>query len=200
MTVHRTPSLLAALVLSVGWAASLSAQETRFEMDSARSRVEYTLGAVLHTVHGTFKVKEGAIRFDPATGKAAGAVVVDATSGESGNTGRDKRMHSDILQSRSYPEITFAPDRIEGPIASEGESAVQVHGLFTIHGQPHEITVPAQVRVTGGEAEAAIRFVVPYVKWGMKNPSTLFLRVSDKVQIELHAVGRLKLAAAKLTS
>jgi hypothetical protein len=26
------------------------------------------------------------------------------------------------------------------------------------------------------------------VEWGMKNPSTLFLRVSDKVEIAIHTV------------
>jgi hypothetical protein len=28
------------------------------------------------------------------------------------------------------------------------------------------------------------------VQWGMKNPSTLFLRVSDKVEISIHTVAR----------
>jgi hypothetical protein len=31
---------------------------------------------------------------------------------------------------------------------------------------------------------------VPYVQWGMKNPSTLFLRVSNKVEISIHTVAR----------
>jgi hypothetical protein len=31
---------------------------------------------------------------------------------------------------------------------------------------------------------------MPYVKWGMKNPSTLLLRVSDQVEIDVHASGR----------
>jgi len=32
---------------------------------------------------------------------------------------------------------------------------------------------------------------VPYAKWGMKNPSILFLRVGDSVDIQLHAAGSL---------
>jgi hypothetical protein len=30
---------------------------------------------------------------------------------------------------------------------------------------------------------------VPYTKWGMKNPSTLFLRVNESVEINLTAAG-----------
>ena len=39
---------------------------------------------------------------------------------------------------------------------------------------------------------ANTHFAIPYVQWGMKNPSTLFLRVNDKVMIDLQVVGRLK--------
>jgi hypothetical protein len=36
---------------------------------------------------------------------------------------------------------------------------------------------------------ATVHFTVPYAKWGMKNPSTLFLRVNDSVEIDLMAAG-----------
>jgi hypothetical protein len=42
-----------------------------------------------------------------------------------------------------------------------------------------------------------MHFVVPYVAWGLKNPSTLFLRVSDKVNIDINAAGRLTSATAQ---
>jgi hypothetical protein len=41
---------------------------------------------------------------------------------------------------------------------------------------------------TGDKLTAEIAFPVPYVKWGMKNPSTFILRVSQTVEIEIHAV------------
>jgi len=30
---------------------------------------------------------------------------------------------------------------------------------------------------------------VPYIQWGLKNPSLLFLRVNDHVDIDLRAAG-----------
>jgi hypothetical protein len=40
-------------------------------IDPAKSVVHFTLGATLHTVHGTFRVESGTLRFDPGSGKAS---------------------------------------------------------------------------------------------------------------------------------
>jgi hypothetical protein len=36
---------------------------------------------------------------------------------------------------------------------------------------------------------AAARFPIPYVKWGLKNPSTFVLHVSQTVEIDIQASG-----------
>ena len=78
-------------------------------------------------------------------------------------------------------------DRRAGKVALEGKSEVSLHGMFSIHGVQHEINLPLQVEAVGGKYTATGTFKVPYVKWGMKNPSTLILRVGKKVQIAIHA-------------
>jgi polyisoprenoid-binding protein YceI len=176
----RSQLLLTALAVC----AAAGAQEIVLNPDPAATTVEFKLSATLHTVHGSFKLKRGAIRFDPATGKISGEVVVDATSAVSGNDGRDRRMHREILESAKYPEIVFAPDRVVGAVAAQGVSQIQVHGMFRMHGAAHEITLPVQVRMSNGRAAAKTSFAIPYVQWGMRNPSTTFLHVSDKVEIE----------------
>jgi polyisoprenoid-binding protein YceI len=176
----RSPLLLTALAVSTAaWG-----REIVLNPDPATATVQFKLSATLHTVHGSFKLKQGAVRFNPATGKISGEIVVDATSGASGDDGRDRRMHKDILESAKYPEIVFTPDRVDGAVARQGASQTQVHGVFHIHGAAHEITLPVEVRMNNGQASASTNFTIPYVKWGMKNPSTLFLRVGDKVEIE----------------
>lgn len=166
----------------------LASAETPLDIPCAQAEVHFTLGDVLHTVHGTFALKRGKLRFDPETGKASGEIVVDATSGNSGSAARDKRMHANILESAKYPEITFRPDRVDGKVAGEGPSDATLHGVFSIHGGDHEVDVPVHVVATGGRYMATARFIVPYVKWGMKNPSTFVLRVSDKVEIDVKLV------------
>ena len=196
--MHRlTQALVLAMAVVAGSVVGAAAQGSDYQLDPAQSSVKFTLGDVLHTVRGTFKVKQGEMRVQP-DGKMFGQIVVDASSGDSGSGMRDRKMHKEILESARYPEITFRPDRMDGAVASSGKSSVMVHGTFNIHGADREITVPAQVETNGDHWTATVHFTVPYQKWGMKNPSTLFLRVSDTVEIDLTATGTLGQRAARL--
>jgi hypothetical protein len=76
-------------------------------------------------------------------------------------------------------------------VLQPGKSSVRVHGIFSIHGSDHELTVPAEVETFSDHWTATLHFVVPYAKWGMKNPSTMFLRVSESVNIDLTTAGAL---------
>jgi polyisoprenoid-binding protein YceI len=191
----RTRSLKVTLAVPVAVCAALAAkptlgQELTWELDPARTTVQFTLHDVLHTVQGHFQLKRGDLRFNPLTGKMGGEVVVDAASGASGSHARDRRMHKNILESARYPEIVFTPDRVAGMVALEGASQVTVHGMFRIHGTAHEMTLPFKVQIRGGRLTATTHFSIPYVRWGMKNPSTFLLRVSDKVDIDITACTR----------
>ncbi len=181
----------ATLLIALAAHMPLGAAESVFTLDPARTQISFTLSSVLHTVHGSFQLKQGTVRFDPANGQASGEVVVDARSGETGNSGRDSKMHKTVLESAKYPQIVFRPDRIEGAFPAEGSAMLQVHGTFSIHGADHEMTIPIEVQRETDQISATMRFRVPYIQWGMKNPSTLFLRVSDTVDMEVHAIGRL---------
>lgn len=189
---------LGAVLLFVGSALLASAQDADYQLDPAQTSVKFTLGDVLHSVHGSFKLKQGNLEVE-SDGKVSGQIVVDATSGDSGSGMRDRKMNKEVLESARYPEISFRPDRIQGPVAGSGKSSVMIHGTFNIHGADQEITVPAQVETDADHWTAAVHFTVPYQKWGMKNPSTLFLRVSDTVEIDLIAAGTVARHTARST-
>ncbi len=93
-------------------------------------------------------------------------------------------MHKNILESERYPEVSFVPDRVSGAL-----SKANVHGTFRIHGKDHEMTMVVEAVPAGNRLEVRTQFVVPYVAWGMKNPSTLILRVGEPVTIEVHSIG-----------
>jgi polyisoprenoid-binding protein YceI len=165
-------------------------------LDPAQCKVHWTLGTSLHTVHGTFALKNGTMRLDPASGKAGGEIVVYATSGDSGNDSRDKKMHKEVLASGRYPEVVFRPDRIEGQVAPQGSFTVQVHGVFILHGSDHELTVPVQAELGGDHWTASAKFSVPFIDWGLKNPSNFLLKVNHAVDIDLELKGKLQSSGA----
>ncbi len=169
--------------------APLCAEETNLVFAPAQAGIHWTLNTVLHTVHGTFRLKEGSIRFDRATGKASGEIVIDALSGESGSSSRDSRMHSSILESKFYPRIVFRPDHVSGQIPAQGAGRLEVHGAFELHGKSHDFTLPVEVQVDAAQIAVKSQFLVPYIQWGLKNPSTFILRVDDRVLVDLTAAG-----------
>jgi polyisoprenoid-binding protein YceI len=193
---RRILSTLGLALLVLASARHAHAQETVLELDPAQTQIGFTLGDVLHTVHGMFKLRQATISFNPTTGQAGGLVVVDATSGDSGSHARDRKMHKDVLQSEQYPEITFVPQRVQGQVLPAGDFKVLVDGVFTMHGESHPLTLLVQANATGEELTANVTFSVPYVNWGLKNPSTLILRVNSTVDIAIQSAGHIRLVAA----
>jgi polyisoprenoid-binding protein YceI len=172
------------------------AQQKIFTLDPAQTKVNFTVDSTLHTVHGDFRLKRGSIQFDNSTGAATGELVVDSASGESGNNGRDKKMHKEILESPKYSDIVFTPQHVKGTVANEGKSTIEVEGTLTMHGKSKPVTMPLEVQLQNGTGSADGTFSVKYQEWGMKNPSTFVLRVNDSVHIHVHAIGRITTNAA----
>jgi polyisoprenoid-binding protein YceI len=166
--------------------------QNKLSLDTTRSEVHFTLIDTLHTVKGTFRLQQGDITFDPATGHAAGSILVDALSGKSGNPVRDHRMTKDELKAPDYKTVAFAPTRFTGTFNPTGDSALQVHGLFTLIGTTHEIDVPMMVQVSGQQIHAVGSFTVPYVQWGLKDPSTFMIKVEKEVHVDLDLTGTLR--------
>ena len=180
------------LVASVSPRAQSSSSTVDLAVDAARSKIQWTLGATMHTVHGTFALKRGSLQLDTATGKAGGEIVADAMSGASGNDSRDKKMHKEVLESARFPEIVFRPDRVDGKVQSPGTLSLQVHGIFSIHGTDHEVTVPVQAEFGADHWKGSGKFSIPYAQWGLKNPSSFLLKVDPAVEIELELSGSLQ--------
>jgi polyisoprenoid-binding protein YceI len=192
---HRLVAFLLILLCCRSMATedpTFPAGSVEIEFNPAKSAVQFTLGALLHTVHGTFKVKDGTIRFDPSSGQASGQISVDVRSGETGENARDRQMHESVLESNRFPDAVFSPDHFKGRVASSGESQIEVHGTLRIHGLEHEMTIPVEVQVQNGRVTAKTKFVVPYVAWGMKDPSNPVLRVDKTVDLEVALSGKVK--------
>jgi polyisoprenoid-binding protein YceI len=167
------------------------AQQQTFVANPDASEVKMTLKTTHEVVNGTFHIQSGSIEFDRSAAKMSGSVVVLAGSGKTGNGSRDKKMNKAILEVEQHATVSFEPKSYAGAIAPSGDSTIQATGIFTLLGTPHQITIPILVHLEGTTATAKAHFVVPYIQWGLKDPSFLFWKADKDVAIDLFLTGRL---------
>lgn len=165
------------------------AQHQSFVINPDASQVKMTLNTTHEVVNGTFHVQSGSIEFDTSVPKISGFVIVLADSGKTGNGSRDKKMYNDVLKVEQFATVTFQPKTYTGNLVPSGDSNIQVTGIFYLLGTPHEITLPMQVHIGGVGATAKGHFVVPYIQWGLKDPSFLIWKAGHDVAIDLNLVG-----------
>lgn len=165
-------------------------------LDPAASRVSFTLPATGHTVEGKLAVKSGRIAFDSETGAASGEIVIDLASAETGNKSRDKTMHEEVLETGQHPLAVFRAEKIRGALAPAGPSQVTLDGTLTFHGGDHKVSLPAKVENQDGRLKAETELEIPFVAWGLHDPSLLMLRVAKVVKVKVAARGSLEAPAA----
>ena len=159
--------------------------------EPASTTISYRLVGWPHITDGTFQLKSGKIRLDPASARMDGEIVIDAASGTSGHNLRDARMRDDILEAAKFPTITFAPQQVVSHGEAQGDFPVAVRGVMTLHGAPHPITIDGDVRRDGDTVVIHCAFAVPFVAWGLEDPSVLFFTVQKKVEVTVSATARL---------
>lgn len=179
-------------VLAIGYGLACQAQNIVVVADPAQSHVDFTVADNLHTVHGSFQLKEGKILLDPSTHKISGSLVVDVRSGDSGSHSRDQRMHKEILESERYPYSTFTAESVEGEIAPAGDSHIKVSGKLNLHGADHPMALDVLLHREGDLVTATTSFGIPFVQWGMKDPSNFLFRLEKTVHMNIEIHGSVK--------
>jgi YceI-like domain len=180
----------AVLAFAFIFAPAALAQHQTFAVNPNASEVRMKLNTTHEIVNGTFHVQSGSINFDRTASHISGMIIVAAGSGKTGNDSRDKKMDKDILKVDQFATVSFAPKTYNGTIAASGDSTIQVSGVFTLLGTAHDLTIPMQIHIDGSKATARAHFVVPYVQWGLKNPSFLIWKAENDVAIDLNLVGQ----------
>jgi polyisoprenoid-binding protein YceI len=160
-------------------------------LDPNATKIRFVLEATLHNVEGSARLVEGKIRFDLERGSAGGIVRVDARSATTGIQMRDTTMHAEVLESERFPEVVFIPERLVEGRGEPSKRSLNVEGRIKIHGVEQSLTIPLETTVDQKRVRLQGRFVLPYVKWGMKDASTFLLRVGKTVEVHIDAVGML---------
>lgn len=179
------------LVVLLGGATPSAAEPYRLVLDPAATEISFTLGARLHTVRGRFALASGEIAFDPETGAASGEIRVDARSGDTGIDRRDRVMHEEVLDSPTHALLVLRPERIEVTRREADALAGTLFGRFEVRGASHPIELAFEGTRQGESARVAVRFDVPWVAWGLPDPSNVVLSVEKTLAVAVSAGGRL---------
>ena len=83
----------------------------------------------------------------------------------------------------------FHPSQVEGKVARAGSSDVKLRGTIWLHGQEHEIVVQVHAELAADRWTGKASFEVPYIQWGIKDPSNWLLKVKPVANVELDMAG-----------
>jgi len=134
------------------------------------------------------------LTYQPASGNLQGSIVVSARGLTTDNKRRDAKMHEKVLKSSPHPLITLNILRADGVLDPETGGALQLEAELILLGQAHPLSFPVEISVSdmeNGVLLATGAFMVPYVAWGLEDPSAVFLRVDKEVRVSFSAAGTL---------
>lgn len=173
--------------------AGIPARNLAIHFDPQATQIRFKVGSLVRDVRGTFQLKGGALAVDPDSTLAQGELLVDATTGRTGNTARDKQMQEEVLESKRYPSIFFHAEHLRGQVPkANGSSDVIAEGMLNVHGADHAMQLKVHLVRVGNTLSATTHFSVPYVEWGMKNPRGAFLHLSKTAQVDVSAKGTIR--------
>jgi polyisoprenoid-binding protein YceI len=188
---RRWKGLVAATFLALG-PASASADELVLTLQPEKTSVTFRVRAPILDIDGVLALDSGQIRFDPDTGMAAGQITIDLRQARTGNWLRDREMRTLVLETERWPLAVFRPDRVLGALARSGVSDLVIAGIVVVHGTEHAFVLPVKVDLSGDAMSAEAVFEIPYVAWGLRNPSIFFLRVAPVAAVTVKAEGNLR--------
>jgi polyisoprenoid-binding protein YceI len=162
-----------------------AAESLVLTLSPEKTSLTFRVAATGHVIEGLLALDSGEVHFDPETGAASGQVTIDLRHAKTGNRLRDHEMHTSVLETGQYPVATFRPSRITGSLAPTGTSQLVLAGVLSLHGIEHSMILPVRVTTAGDTVSAETTFEIPYVAWGLRNPSLLLLRVAPIAAVSL---------------
>ena len=191
--MRRTSSVCLFLGLLATAGPASAAEMLVLHLDPENTSVDFLLDATMHTVHGHLGSASGRIAFDPASALATGELVIDLADADTGVGRRDRKMHEKILETDRYPTAVFRVNRLDLPQSlQQGRNELQLHGELELRGARHAVAVPAVAILDGDRITATAWLEIPYIDWGLEDPSFFVLRVAKTVRVEIETAGRLE--------
>jgi len=185
---------IAALVALPALAAPEAAPERVYRVDPDHSTAGFTLDSTWHLVHGSGARLEGELRIsgqEARTLRLDGEVRAPASQLVTGNDRRDRKMHQETLAVEEHPYIRFHPSGIVGEqpegLQDDGrEHGLVVAGRLEVRGAARPVEVPVTVRFTPGRVLVDGTIEIPFLEFGVPDPSFFLARVEKVVHAVFH--------------
>ncbi len=137
----------------------------------------------------------GTVRVDVAGGSIVASNAnfkVDLTKLTSDESRRDNRIRTDGLQTNTFPEATFVSvgNITLPPEAASGQAVkAEAQGDLTLHGVTKRVTIPLDVRLTGGKGELVGSLSFPMSDFNINPPNIGgFVTVDPDATLEFKVV------------
>ena len=97
--------------------------------------------------------------------------------------------------SQDWRHLLIKAKKYQGSLKQGGTSEVVLKGTLLFHGAEHPVEIPAKVTLAGDRLTADGHLTIPYVAWGLHDPSKFVLRVGKTVEVRLQVAGNLRSTA-----
>ena len=172
-----------------------------FTMDPDKSTISFLLKGNVHDTHGSvikFSLKVFALLdSEGLLIKPEVSLKINAHNLDTKHTGINKRMKKKFLEVEKYPDIIFSSTGFKpGPeafqplrLATRGQPLrFDLAGDLTIHGTTNSIVLKVTAFQQDNQLVTEGHTTISLKDFGIKNPSLLFMRVSDQVTIDFHII------------
>ena len=203
----RRAALPAALLACLGSVAAVPAPRApaTLAIDPKTSSLTFTIHRPGETIDGAAHAFTGEVVFDPADLPAGGSVVlrVAASSLETGNRMRDRKMRNSHLEVDRFPEIVFRSTSIEvgsvrdrtadppapGSVApGEPQRQAIVEGVLSLHGVDRPLMLSTTIRYDNGTLTAEGSVALTYSDYAIPIPRFLWLVMEDDIKVRFRFV------------
>lgn len=128
------------------------------------------------------------LKADGTIDSTASIFVVQAASIQSDHSQRDNYMRRNILQTDTYPTVTFVPKELKGlpePLPSSGLVEFQVTGDLTIRDVTKSVTWDVTGTIQGDQATGVATTSFPFAEFNLPQPSVpIVLSIVDKITLQ----------------
>jgi hypothetical protein len=100
-------------------------------------------------------------------------------------------MHEEVLDSAQHPWLVLWPERIEVSRREADALVGTLLGQIELRGASHPVSMPFEGTRHGERARITLHFDVPWVAWGLPDPSNALLSVEKTLAVAVSARGTL---------